>query len=80
MFLLSYNNFNFENLAYAKTKVLDNFQYSPQKLAFVDTVYVQPNASMNLTVDDGNYQEHNPVTDGRKMGSGYIPPLLEIRQ
>lgn len=56
MFLLSYNNFNFENLAYAKTKVLDNFQYSPQKLAFVDTVYVQPNASMNLTVDDGNYQ------------------------
>ncbi|WP_425637955.1 leucine-rich repeat domain-containing protein [Algoriphagus yeomjeoni] len=69
MFLLSYNNFNFENLAYAKTKVLDNFQYSPQKLDFVDTVYVQPNASLNLTVDDGNYQGAQSSYRWKKNGT-----------
>lgn len=68
-FLLSYNFYNFENLAYAKTKVADNFQYSPQQIKFVDTVYVQPNATQSLTVDDGNYQGASSSYRWKKDGT-----------
>ncbi len=49
------NYFNFENLQefyQASNSISD---YSPQYLEFVDTVYVQPNGLINLTVEDGNY-------------------------
>ncbi|MBN3584881.1 hypothetical protein JYB64_21000 [Algoriphagus aestuarii] len=68
-FLLSYNFYNFENLVYAKTKVADNFQYSPQNIKFVDTVYVQSNATQSLTVNDGNYQGASSSYRWKKDGT-----------
>ncbi|MBN3584828.1 hypothetical protein JYB64_20720 [Algoriphagus aestuarii] len=68
-FTVRYNYYNFEELAYAKTKVGDYYLYAPQYLKFVDTVYVQPNGTMNLTVDDGNYQGSPSIYRWKKNGT-----------
>ncbi|WP_425637966.1 hypothetical protein ACPUEN_00940 [Algoriphagus yeomjeoni] len=67
-FTVRYNHYNFEELTYAKSKVGDYYLYAPQYLKFVDTVYVQPNTSMNLTVDDGNYQGSPSIYRWKKNG------------
>lgn len=55
-FTVRYNHYNFEELTYAKSKVGDYYLYAPQLLKFIDTLYVAPNTTRDLTIDDGNYQ------------------------
>ncbi|MCE7057741.1 hypothetical protein LZF95_23865 [Algoriphagus sp. AGSA1] len=54
-FTVRYNYYNFEELAYSKTKISNYYKYAPQYLKFVDTLYVTPNTTVDLTYDDGNY-------------------------
>lgn len=55
-FTVRYNHYNFEELTYAKSKGGNYYLYAPQLLKFVDTLYVAPNTTRDLTVNDGNYQ------------------------
>ncbi len=68
-FTTRYNYYNFEDLAYAKSKVNDYYLYAPQLLKFVDTVYMQPSASMDLSVNDGNYQGSPSIYRWKKNGT-----------
>ena len=68
-FTLANNYYNFEELAYAKSKGTSSYKYSPQFLEFVDTVYVQPNGLMDLSVDDGNYQGSQSTYRWKKDGT-----------
>jgi hypothetical protein len=66
---LANNYFNFEELSYAKSKGISSYKNAPQFLGFVDTVYVQQNETVELTVDDGNYQGASFIYRWMKDGS-----------
>ncbi|MCE7057739.1 hypothetical protein LZF95_23855 [Algoriphagus sp. AGSA1] len=68
-FTVNYNHFNFVDLSYAKTKESNFNNYSPQNLKFVDTLYVQQNQTLDLTVDDGNYQGAPSIYRWNKDGT-----------
>ncbi|WP_192085647.1 hypothetical protein [Algoriphagus sp. Y33] len=67
-FTVRYNYYNFEELAYSKTKIPNYYTYAPQYLKFVDTLYISSNTTVDLTYDDGNYQGSPSIYRWKKDG------------